>query len=520
MRRPDASELAVLERPFMLLSHHGLMSGPSDEAGHVVGTAPQSECVPVRSVVEGEPAQEPRPGAEVLFHGGEVAVGPLCAVIADERGVEQRQRSRRFGAGQGWPVEGADDPWSHAGTGNGVRGGFGGLIGWEARDVRHASDAALASLLRPSPVSGGRAGPDACHPEVVAVGRGAEQGVVRWCASASKASDFSAGLLTRLGDVIGFEGAFLASVDPATLVYTRAFRHGMPPEASGAFLAAEFGVEDVNQLRQLVRRPSPVGWLDQATGGDRMVAGRYREAMLPYGLGDELRVALLADGTCWGLLCLHRAQARAGFDALDAARLGALAPHVASALRRTVLIEQASYATTGDGPGVAMLNSDGTVRSSTPAGARWLVELADLDRPRTQRLPTVVASVVERLTSADGGNPRAARARVCAPSGQWLTVHASRLDDAERSVAVVVEPTSPVALAPLLIAAYGLTARESEVTRRLLTGLARKTIASELRISVHTVNDYVKAVFEKTGASSAGQLRAQVFRDGTAGVAR
>lgn len=348
----------------------------------------------------------------------------------------------------------------------------------------------------------------------MAVGGGAGQGVLRWCAGASDVSLFGAGLLTRLGAVIGFDGAFLASVDPATLLYTRAFRHGLPPEASGAFLAAELGVDDVNQLRRLVRLPGPVGWLDKATGGDRMAAGRYRQAMLPYGLGDELRVALLADGTCWGLLCLHRAQAHAGFDAVDAARLGALAPHVAIALRRSGLIEQATSATNGDGPGVAMLNADGTVRSATPAGARWLAELADLDQPRTNRLPTIVSAVVGQLTSAGGGDPHAASARVHAPSGQWLTVHASRLDDVERSVAVVVEPTSPVALAPLVIAAYGLTAREGEVTRRLLTGLARKTIASELRISMHTVNDHVKAVFDKTGASSAGELRARVFRDG------
>ena len=330
---------------------------------------------------------------------------------------------------------------------------------------------------------------------------------------------FSDGLLTRLGAVIGFDGAFLAAVDPATLLYTRAFRQGMPPEASDAFLAAEFGVDDVNQLRQLVRQPSPVGWLDQATGGDRMASSRHRQAMEPYGLGDELRVALLADGTCWGLLCLHRAKARAGFDAADAVRLGALAPHIAGALRRALLTQQASSAIAGDGPGVALLDPDGTVRSSTSAAARWLAELADLDQLHPQRLPTVVASVVERLTSA-GGDLGVARARVLAPSGQWLTVHASRLDDPDGSVAVVVEPTSPVALAPLIVAAYGLTARESEVTRRLLAGLARKTIASELRISLHTVNDHVKAVFDKTGVSSAGELRAQVFRQGTAGRGR
>ena len=327
---------------------------------------------------------------------------------------------------------------------------------------------------------------------------------------------FSEGLLARLGAVIGFDGAFLAAVDPATLLYTRAFRLGMPPEASGAFLAAEFGVDDVNQLRQLVRLPSPVGWLDQATCGERMASGRYRQAMEPYGLGDELRVALLADGMCWGLLCLHRAQAHAGFDVADAVRLGALAPHIAGALRRALLTRQASSANAGDGPGVALLDPDGTVRSSTPAAARWFAELADFDQPRPQRLPTVVSSVVERLTSPGGGDLGVAQARVLAPSGQWLTVHASRLDDPDRSVAVVVEPTSPVALAPLIVAAYGLTARESEVTRRLLTGLARKTIASELRISLHTVNDHVKAVFDKTGVSSSGELRAQVFRQGTA----
>jgi DNA-binding NarL/FixJ family response regulator len=102
-----------------------------------------------------------------------------------------------------------------------------------------------------------------------------------------------------------------------------------------------------------------------------------------------------------------------------------------------------------------------------------------------------------------------------APSGQWLTIHASRLNGADQSIALIVEPTAPVALAPLIIAAYGLTDRESQVTQRLLTGLARKNIASELRISLHTVNDHVKAIFDKTGVSSAGELRFQVFR-GTA----
>ena len=80
----------------------------------------------------------------------------------------------------------------------------------------------------------------------------------------------------------------------------------------------------------------------------------------------------------------------------------------------------------------------------------------------------------------------------------------------------MVEPTSPLTLAPLLVAGFALTARESEVTRRLLIGLARKSIATQLGISPHTVNDHIKSVFDKTGTSSAGELRAHIFRQSQA----
>ena len=340
--------------------------------------------------------------------------------------------------------------------------------------------------------------------------------VTRWCAGALDLPVFVDGLLVRLGVVIGFDGAFLAVVDPVTLLYTQAFRRGMPSEASAAFLAAELGQTDVNQLRQLVKRDNHVGWLDHATAGDRMTARRYRLAMRPYGLGDELRVALMTGDDCWGLLCLHRAEARAGFDSSDGPRLAALAPHIATALRRTLLGAQTQAASaTGDGPGLVLLDPDGAVRSATATAARWLEELADIDDSHSASLPTAVASVVERLKRAPRDTIPAASARVRVRSGRWLTVHASWLDDEDRPLAVIMEPTNPAALAPLIIAAYGLTPRESQVTQRLLTGLPRKSIATELHLSLHTVGDHVKSIFDKTGSSSTGELRTRVFRQST-----
>jgi DNA-binding CsgD family transcriptional regulator len=335
--------------------------------------------------------------------------------------------------------------------------------------------------------------------------------LARWCGSATGLVEFGDGLLSRLNAYVSFDGAFFSAVDPATLLYTRAFRLGMPAEASGAFVSAEFGADDINQLRVLARGPNPVGWLDQATGGERTRARRYREAMEPYGLGDELRVALLADRTCWGVLCLHRGQARAGFTAAEASRLGAVGVPIAKALRRALLTDAATAGNTADGPGVLLLDRHGALRSSTPAGARWLAELDDLDRPSSARFPTVVAALLERLSESKGPLSREASARVLAPSGRWLTVHASVLDDAADSVAIVVEPTSPLSLAPLIVAAFALTDRENDVTQRLLVGLARKAIASQLGISLHTVNDHIKSIFDKTGASSVGELRMQIF---------
>ena len=71
----------------------------------------------------------------------------------------------------------------------------------------------------------------------------------------------------------------------------------------------------------------------------------------------------------------------------------------------------------------------------------------------------------------------------------------------------------PAELTPLLMHAYGLSAREREVTLLVADGVGTRQIATALALSEHTVRDCVKAVFGKVGVSSRGGLVAELFAD-------
>jgi DNA-binding CsgD family transcriptional regulator len=88
---------------------------------------------------------------------------------------------------------------------------------------------------------------------------------------------------------------------------------------------------------------------------------------------------------------------------------------------------------------------------------------------------------------------------------------ASLVTGGARRVAVIVEPAHPARIAPLLMSAYGLTEREQDVTRLVLQGDSTAEIAERLVVSVHTVQQHLKSVFDKTGVRSRRDLVGKVF---------
>jgi DNA-binding CsgD family transcriptional regulator len=304
------------------------------------------------------------------------------------------------------------------------------------------------------------------------------------------------------------------TLDPASLLLTSHFNPGFP-EVPSEWLEV-YCEDDVNTFADVARSERPVATLHEATGGDPSRSRWYRVALEPYGAEQELRAGLRTkDGVPWAAITLYRGAGCPQFDADELALLLELAPYLAEGTRRGLLIGEASDPEGPDAPGLLVLGTDLSPESMTPGVERWLAELPDGDWDRKQRLPSAVLAVARRALRSAGGVDapgEIALARVLSRTGRWVVLHGAALvSDRSRRAAVIIEPAHPARIAPLLMAAYGLSEREQEVTRLVLQGSSTAEIAKRLFLSVHTVQDHLKGVFEKTDVRSRRELVGRVF---------
>ncbi|MBC3194508.1 GAF domain-containing protein [Pseudonocardia sp. C8] len=339
----------------------------------------------------------------------------------------------------------------------------------------------------------------------------AERDLVRVCHTTADPTVVQDRVLHHLRRLLTADAAFFATADPTTLLFTGARTEEPLTGSASLFLDNEFGGGDVNAFASLARAPVHVATLDDATRHDRHASARYRDIMRPLGLGDELRAALVVAGQCWGYLCLHRTESPRGFSTREVALLERVGPHIAHALRRAVALCRAEQDTVVNRPGVLLLADDLSVVASTPE-AEQLVDLIGRN-PSGFPLPAAVCSVAAALHAVQRGVPLDPSATVRARNGRWISLHAARLQGPawQGTISVVLEPTDTRGTPSVLLGAYALTPRETEVATRVLRGESTRTITDGLHISAHTVQDHLKAIFDKTGARSRRELVGLVF---------
>ena len=319
-----------------------------------------------------------------------------------------------------------------------------------------------------------------------------------------------------LKNVVPFDGACWHTLDPGSDLITQHRLQGLPDRF--AILADnEYAVEDVNKFDQLACAGQKAATLSQATGGHPERSARFRDLLGPAGLGPELRSAFVADRATWGALILVRRADQPEFENRDIELLSRASPLFARAIRRGLITEACEPAcAVPDAPGVLELDASGELIRASSSAEPLLAELSGSTFEAGVRSAAIqaVASATRTVIATAGAvrTPGLPSSTVKAPTGKWLVLHGSLLGTkSSGEVAVFIQRAHPTLIAPLLLKAYGLTAREQDVTQLMLKGATTIQAAQRLAISPHTITDHIKAIYEKTGARTRGELSATLF---------
>lgn len=350
--------------------------------------------------------------------------------------------------------------------------------------------------------------------------RNAERRALEACADAATAEELVNGLREPLNDALGLSGMFLGATDPDTTIFaTAAVIENLPDSMCAPWMHNEFLEDDFNKFADLHRTAASITTLHRATQDRPNLSPRHIALNQPVGFGPELRTTFSHGGLCWGVANLLREDGSEDFDEPAVDWLEQLRPAIAAAFQRTVAVAPPPNVDEPI-PGVVTLDPDGRVISMTAGAEPLLAELRGhaITAGPDHRLPGEAYMVATLARARAAGHGQALRpvTRLQGESGRWLTVRGDYTLTGSGDLAnivLVIEPSRPAEIMPLVVAAYCLTSREQEVLTELSSGRTTGEIATRLFISEHTVRDHIKAILAKTETSSRGELLSRLFHD-------
>lgn len=309
--------------------------------------------------------------------------------------------------------------------------------------------------------------------------------------------------------VVAHDALRVTASNPAGGVGSFSFAHRYEPDIIQAVLQSDYVTGGPCSWPDLARRPVPAGVVGAGDGRRDRVMRRLFSA---HGVGCELRLLLSDTRGIWGSFGLLRAQGSATFDEEDVRRAACLGPVLKAVLRRYVTAGPLTPVIPAFPTGVLIVGPDYKIRATTPQARTWLKQVQDTTCA-PNRIGRTFMAILATQAREHARDPRIYPPVTLAPAtchGRWVACQAQPLDDGTENVAITIQAAAGGLLLPSFCDWYGITTRERQALEHLCTGAATKQIARRLGISEHTVNDHLKAVMRKTGASGRDELLAAI----------
>ncbi|HWJ83250.1 MAG TPA: helix-turn-helix transcriptional regulator [Nocardioides sp.] len=333
---------------------------------------------------------------------------------------------------------------------------------------------------------------------------------------------FLAEAVESIGRAVPWVAACIGTHDPGTHMLTSARKYGHLREVNShdhEFGLIEYGTVEPSAFTELATAPVPAAGVHLLTQGEVERSTRMSTFMRPhFGFGDEARLAFREGSQVWGAIALFRGTDDQPFDAAEVEFLASLSGTLARGVRAGMLANLGEVAVSRPvtGPAVVIVDSRDRIVQLSPGAEERLLELQQ-GPGSADPLSPVSALVGAARRFARGESELTPRCRVRTTSGMWLVIHAAPMSgigsDREGDVVITIEEARPPEIVGLVVAAFGLTPRERDVTQLVLQGVDTKEIAATLHLSAYTVQDHLKAVFDKAGVRSRRELIARIYFD-------
>lgn len=315
-------------------------------------------------------------------------------------------------------------------------------------------------------------------------------------------------------------GGCLSTLDPTTAMVSSTRKFGSLSGRNAddvRWAQIEYGHEDPTAIATMVRTGTAALSVHRALGGEVEGSVRMAELMVPrFGYADEARAVFRDRHGAWGAVSVFRGEDEPPFSRQEVDFLASVAPAFTQGIRAGLLAQlSATEAARPTGPVVMILDGAGRLVQSSPGTPAQLERLSSAPSAGDP-LTLVHALVTAARRYARGEVASLPRIRVRTGDGIWLVLHASPLGgaaDRAGDVVVTIEEARPQEVIGLVADAFGLTARERDVTAQVLRGADTKEIAAAMHVSPYTVQDHLKSIFEKAGVASRRELVSRVYFD-------